>query len=495
MRSNRKINLIITLSLILLMLSIPVSLICFAFCLPPQYDGSFYGGMKIKIERLRAVEEKKIVIIGGSSVAFGVRSDLLEEQLDMPIVNFGLYANLGTKYMLDLAKKNIREGDVVVIAPEQDSQALSLYFNGEAAWYSADGCFDVLKRIPRENTKDMVFNFFKFVSGKFGYWRSANKPDPDNVYNAKSFNEYGDIAYERKYNVMNGGFDAGTPISFDTDIVSADFIDYVNGYCDDLVKKGAQVLFSFCPMNGAAVEAGTTDDAKKSYYDHLADKLYCPILGNPDTHILDEEWFYDSNFHLNDSGAIYYTALLAQELKSELGDYTPVTITIPNKPVPDDDEGVQGVISEDLVEASKVFDLGGVDVESEGGQVILRGNWKICGLTDHGKTLSKVVIPDMLAGIPVVEIADNAFCDNEVLSELVFGKNISVVTPNAIADCPNLKGIYITSLNPDSYHPAKDIFDGMPNCCFYVPESVYYSDYITDYFWSPFYNLNKLKAY
>ena len=34
----------------------------------------------------------------------------------MPVVNFGLYANLGTKYMLDIAKDFIGKDDIVIIA-------------------------------------------------------------------------------------------------------------------------------------------------------------------------------------------------------------------------------------------------------------------------------------------------------------------------------------------------------------------------------------------
>ena len=151
------------------LLLIPIILICFAFGLPAQYDMSFYGGMKIKTDRLNSVQDKKIVIIGGSSVAFGVRSDLMEQELGIEVVNFGLYANLGTKYMLDVAKDSINEGDIVIVAPEQNSQSLSTYFNGEAVWYSADGNFGLLNKVPWSDKGELFNSFLKFVSGKFGY--------------------------------------------------------------------------------------------------------------------------------------------------------------------------------------------------------------------------------------------------------------------------------------------------------------------------------------
>ena len=42
----------------------------------------------------------------------------------MPVVNFGLYANLGTKLMLDLSRSGIGAGDVIVVAPEMNEQTL-----------------------------------------------------------------------------------------------------------------------------------------------------------------------------------------------------------------------------------------------------------------------------------------------------------------------------------------------------------------------------------
>ena len=167
---------------------IPVILIVFAFGLSPQYDKSFYGGMAIKYDRIKNISDRKVVIIGGSSLAFGLRSDLLEQELGIPVVNFGLYANLGPKYMLDVAEDFIGKDDIVIIAPEQNEQALSLYFNAEAVWYSVDGKYEILRKIDSDHTGEMLGEFFTFVSGKFGYWKNKNKPNPEGVNMHPSIN-------------------------------------------------------------------------------------------------------------------------------------------------------------------------------------------------------------------------------------------------------------------------------------------------------------------
>lgn len=491
---STKKKIVTTCIIIFAVLMIPVTLVIFAFAVPPQYDMSFYGGMKIKYERLKSVKGKKIVVIGGSSVAFGLRSDIMEKELGLPVVNFGLYANLGTKYMLDVAEDYIGDGDIVIIAPEQNRQALSLYFNAEAVWNSVDGCYKILTDISSDNASDMAGGFFKFVSGKFSYWTKGEKPCPSGVYNVKSFNKAGDIVYPREYNVMKGGYDAGMPISFDKSVMSGEFINYLNDYRATLVKRGAKVLYSFCPMNESAIADGS-DQAQREYYDYLTRKLDFSVIGNPESHALESDWFYDSNFHLNDAGAVYYTTILAQELKAELGDYSPVTTPVPKKPsVPSDGGEVSGEISEDLAEAAKIFELGGVSVTTKDGKVTLSGEFTVKGLTEYGKTLADITVPDTLASLPVTTIADECFKGNTALKNITFGVNISSVGMDVFDGCTSLRGVYITSLDPDSYHPASDIFDGLPDAAFYVPESVYASDYVINYFWGAF-DSTRLKSY
>ena len=71
---------------------------------------------------------------------FGLRSDLIEQEINgYSVVNFGLYATLGTKVMMDLSKINIGRGDIVVLAPELNEQTYSLYFNPVALQEALDG--------------------------------------------------------------------------------------------------------------------------------------------------------------------------------------------------------------------------------------------------------------------------------------------------------------------------------------------------------------------
>ena len=102
-------------------------------CLPDQYGNTYVSALPDKCDRLSGVDGKKIVFVGGSSLPFGIRSDLIERELDgeYEVVNFGLYATLGTKLMMDLSMSEIKNGDIIILSPELNEQTYSLYFNPE----------------------------------------------------------------------------------------------------------------------------------------------------------------------------------------------------------------------------------------------------------------------------------------------------------------------------------------------------------------------------
>ena len=165
------------------------------FGLPSQFGNTFLGELENKVNRLYSIDKPKIIVIGGSSVPFGVDSKLMEKALGMPCVNFGLYATLGTKLMLDLSKGAIKEGDIIIIAPETDAQTYSLYFNAESAWQACDSDFSILTKMSRKDFAAMLGGFWKYSAQKLKYYRADSPLDPSGVYNRKSFDEYGDIVF------------------------------------------------------------------------------------------------------------------------------------------------------------------------------------------------------------------------------------------------------------------------------------------------------------
>lgn len=305
-------------------------LIC-GFGLPVQFGDTFMGELKSKYERLKETSGKRIVLVGGSGVAFDCDSALMDDFFpSYEIVNFGMYAGLGTKAVMDLSENYIHEGDIVILSPEQSEQTFSDYFNGEYMWQAADGAFGMLRNLKSENFEAMLGNFPRFALEKLNYVMKGQKPQTDSIYQKKSFNTYGDIELDTcRENILPNGYDVNQKVRFTEDVVQPEFMDYMNDWAKRLEKKGAVVWYRYCPVNKLSVE--DMDDLA-AYDVFLRQKLDFPVIGNPENSLMEAEWFFDTNFHLNQPGKEVNTVQLIRDMKAMLGDDRAVTMELPEKP-------------------------------------------------------------------------------------------------------------------------------------------------------------------
>ena len=305
-------------------------LIC-GFGLPVQFGDTFMGELKSKYERLKETSGKRIVLVGGSGVAFDCDSALMDDFFpSYEIVNFGMYAGLGTKAVMDLSENYIHEGDIVILSPEQSEQTFSDYFNGEYIWQAADGAFGMLRDLKSENFEAMLGNFPRFALEKLNYVMKGQKPQTDSIYQKKSFNTYGDIELDTcRENILPNGYDVNQKVRFTEDVVQPEFMDYMNDWAKRLEKKGAVVWYRYCPVNKLSVE--DMDDLA-AYDVFLRQKLDFPVIGNPENSLMEAEWFFDTNFHLNQPGKEVNTVQLIRDMKAMLGDDRAVTVELPEKP-------------------------------------------------------------------------------------------------------------------------------------------------------------------
>ncbi len=457
----------------LLIFALPVVAIgTVVFVLPAQFEESFLGEFDNKVERLYQTEGEKIIFVGGSSLAFGLDAQLLSETLGKPVVNFGLYATLGTKVMLDYSKKAIGEGDIVVIAPEMNAQTWSLYFNAEAMWQAVDGRFDLLRHLDSEDVPAMLGGVWKFAASKLKY--ASSDMDDLGIYSASSFDDYGFIRYNRDkdYNTMAGGVDAGMPIDFDTAMISEAFIEYVNEYVAYAEKQGATVYLSACPMNEAALAADLTLEDLEAYVAFLNEKFDCEILGDPNNMIYRTGYFYDSNFHLNSAGAVVHTRQLALDLAPIVG-VENIDIEIPEEPeIPKENEDIVYEYDENEVYFTyEVTDFG----------------VNIIGLSEEGKAQTVLRTPVAYDGKKVVQIKADAFNGGGNITELFVTDNIGQIANGAFRGADSLVKIHILATDPDmtKVDSLGNPHEGLPaNSYFYVPADSF-GAYFNNYFWGP----------
>ncbi|MBQ8185521.1 MAG: hypothetical protein IJ037_01460, partial [Clostridia bacterium] len=384
----------------ILVLLLPVGVLAVLdAAIPAQYDQSFLAGLALKYDLIKNESSPKLVIIGGSSAAFGLDTELLEEHLPYEVVNFGLYATLGTKVMMDLASDYIEEGDVVIVAPELDPQTFSLYFNAQSVWQAAESDKSILSGVASDNMGDMLGGYWKYIAGKFSSYQK-NTPDPTGVYSLSAIDANGEIDYERTENIMALGYDPNMMINLNDSLMDSAFIDYVNDFTAACEKKGAVCYFSFSPTNKAALSETNTESTILAFYDKLAKQLDCEVISNINDCLYDQAYFYDTNFHLNDTGVIAHSITLIRDLKRVLGDNAVNTLEVPEPPQP----GTSAVVGEDATVSEEREDMSALFTYGE-----FANGRMITGVTDEGKAKEILYTPAAYDGVAVLAIAEGAF--------------------------------------------------------------------------------------
>ena len=450
----------------LLIISPIILLLCTTVFLPSQFSNTFVGALDDKYERLSSIEEPKVVVIGGSSVAFGLDSEKMEELLDMPVVNFGLYAAIGTKAMVDLSRDQIKAGDVVVLAPELDPQTLSLYFSSKNTLEAIDSDYSLALKFDIDTVLSLFGGLWQHGIDKLQF-ALGETPDPTGVYNAKNFNEYGDIVWDRPENVMQFFYDPNTPITLTPDIVDKEFIDYINEYIAYCKSVGATVYFSWCPMNAQAV---TNPDEAYDFADYMQSVINCDFISDIGSYIIEENYFYDTNYHLNDAGVLLRTKQLIEDIYIMNGNFVAVDIDVPEKPA--------------LPEADVKFF--GTDVNDKYFiyEEMANGAYKIVGLSDLGKLETKLTIPLGAEYKKVTAIDAGAFAGGVVTDVIITADTNVRNLIEGIMDGSTVTDMWIyyvfdDTLDPNSTLKPPGNFGG--NLRIHIPQ---YSVYLTHYDWA-----------
>lgn len=85
---------------------------------PTMRINGYFDAVRFKIARARATPPPRILLVGGSNLAFGVDSAALARATGRPVVNLALSADLGRQFILRQAANEVRRGDLVVLSLE-----------------------------------------------------------------------------------------------------------------------------------------------------------------------------------------------------------------------------------------------------------------------------------------------------------------------------------------------------------------------------------------
>lgn len=284
-----------------------VAVLCFNMM--PQYLESYNAAILDKVARLRELDGPKIVLLGDSSVAFGIDSSMIEEKLGMPVANMGLHGGCGNAFNEQLAKINVQEGDIYVLCHTEytDKGIVSPV----VMWTVIENHFELWQLLRPEDIPVMVKSYPAYLKYCVGYWENENGNKPnDAVYARSAFNEYGDVATERR-GLTYEFIDGDCP---EIDDNTAQRINELNRY---LQERGADMVVAGYPI--AKGEFTADEEEFVQFQERLKEKLDCEVISDFRDYMIDYSLFFDSGLHLSTEGAEIRTEQLISDLEAYMG--------------------------------------------------------------------------------------------------------------------------------------------------------------------------------
>lgn len=272
-----------------------------------------------KMDRLMLhADEKKMVFFAGCSMSYGLDSAYMQETFpDYTVIDMGTMGGTNADMQLDCITPFLGEGDIFVHAPEQASR-FQLFDD-----MNCDSNFFILC----EGNPDLVS--YVDLSKVFGVLGAFNKYNADRLLAAGGewtddndyHNEYGDVVIPRgviSEDVKHGEGD----YTYMSDYVTEGSFSRMCDYYDAISARGAEVLFSYAPVNynGLPDEAVAGREwltfAEKTE-SRLAGRGY-PVISDIGDYLMNGRYFYDTDYHLNETGRDIRTRNLADDIKEYL---------------------------------------------------------------------------------------------------------------------------------------------------------------------------------
>lgn len=295
-------------------LVIIVSCVLINWVVIPNNPNAYQAAKLDKLDKLAQTASPKMILVGGSNLAFSIDSKLLADRFGLPVVNMGLAKSVGLSYLLEECKPYINEGDIVVIAPEYE-----LFFD---LYYGSDGLIVELQYYPDgfENLtswgewETVISKFGPIMQAKFsGFVRKGMASLEDSVYRRTGFNDFGDLETH-----LDAPQHYETHELFPDDVpFQEESIEVLNKFNEYVLQQGARVLLTWPPLVREEFETHT--DKIWLLDQRLRKDVAIPIISKPEDYIFEMPYMYDTAYHLRREGRRIRTLQLVEDLEATPG--------------------------------------------------------------------------------------------------------------------------------------------------------------------------------
>lgn len=276
--------------------------------------------------------ERKIVLIGGSNLSFGVDSTLISEATGCPVVNMGINGYFGVKYMLNEVRPSLNPQDIAVIAWEYDSFVKSVEGAPTDLLVLTKANPETFRYLDSDQLREVVLTYPYAAQQKVlrlmeeARYLATVLVNPEAAYtpgevdiiaieSVASFNAAGDIVAH--VNVawpedIHDGMDL-TALPRDPNVIPL-----MEAFTRDMEARGVAVMTSFSP----ALDRFYAQH--KTVIDAISDDMQAsPVLHTPSPaskYVFEPDEHFDTVYHLNGKGRERRSRMLVADLLETFGD-------------------------------------------------------------------------------------------------------------------------------------------------------------------------------
>ena len=277
-------------------------------------EENYFAAITDKHKYAQSIQKPKIILAGGSSLAFGISSDSIENSLQRPVVNLGLYGGFGLDFILQETLSEVKKGDLVILSTEYYLKKSGDDYSKQMAAFAYPPAYNYVGYTNFLDLLEKKASFFsRYTRNLFFFPNRIKSPQVDDKisdYFRKGFSQKGDLLAhlnnppKRPLNDLAG---------IESQNYSAE-IQTINEFIKEVRAKGGEVNWYFPCYSQTGYNMNK--EALNYYEKQIQKKINCFKINTLSDEIYPDDCFYDTHFHLFGNCRIERTQKLIETIKN-----------------------------------------------------------------------------------------------------------------------------------------------------------------------------------
>jgi len=256
----------------------------------------------VKHTILANTKSPKIVLAGGSNIAFGMDSAAIHDRFHIPVVNMGIRASFGLGRILDHISPFLYTGDVLLIIPE--------YSHFTSSWNGGSGVYELIfeakqYRLLWSPYYGLPSNIFSYFGMRLQYIFSRSRNSLVTVRDY--YNEYGDyVSYPVPAKPVSPNENLG--------VLNQTYLNNFFRFVDYFTKRGIIVMLSYPSYEEQSFRNSAELIRELDVLFRAKENLL--VISTPESFCFPTDYFYGSVHHLKMEKRAIRTGQLIKDLEA-----------------------------------------------------------------------------------------------------------------------------------------------------------------------------------